>query len=286
MTSCLLPYTPNPFWKGSSFFPFRVDLFSEGRKNSFDRVVSPESVSVLKLISDCGFNHWCSQKGIIFTHTQEKSQKLCLELLPKSGLLFKERICSKKEQLLSFKSSPYGKEAKCFMLIPLYHEYFSYAYYVHVYDNCNKNFLNNYSAMGKFSRWQLDDIFLTFPRNRNWYIMQIVSLNCLLRIQFAWSVKSYFLGKIRKTIYQNVICGSLYLAIISTDLSLYTPGNQSTCTLSEYYWTINWPVPVDKLTVCKQTPEAKVIMFTVSLYFHFTFCQISETVICCGIECR
>ena len=33
------------------------------------------------------------------------------------------------------------------------------------------------------------------------------------------------------------------------------PGNRSTCALSEYYWTINWPVLVDKLTVCKQTPE-------------------------------
>ena len=32
--------------KGSKFFPFRVDPFSEGRQSNFDRVVSPESVSI------------------------------------------------------------------------------------------------------------------------------------------------------------------------------------------------------------------------------------------------
>ena len=30
----------------SKFFPFSVYLFSEGRQNNFDRVVSPESVSI------------------------------------------------------------------------------------------------------------------------------------------------------------------------------------------------------------------------------------------------
>ena len=39
-------------------------------------------------------------------------------------LLFKERICSRREQILSFKSSPYGKEAKHFMVIILYYKYF------------------------------------------------------------------------------------------------------------------------------------------------------------------
>ena len=32
--------------RGSKFFPFRVDPFSEGRQNSFDKVASFESVSV------------------------------------------------------------------------------------------------------------------------------------------------------------------------------------------------------------------------------------------------
>ena len=31
---------------GSTFFPFRVDPFSEWDKNSLDRVVSPENVSI------------------------------------------------------------------------------------------------------------------------------------------------------------------------------------------------------------------------------------------------
>ena len=30
----------------SKFFPFRVDSFSEGRQNNFDRVTYPEGVSV------------------------------------------------------------------------------------------------------------------------------------------------------------------------------------------------------------------------------------------------
>ena len=31
---------------GSKFFPFRVNPFSEGRLNNFDRIVSAESVSI------------------------------------------------------------------------------------------------------------------------------------------------------------------------------------------------------------------------------------------------
>ena len=52
VTSCMLFCTPNPFWKrvcskrkefapkGSKFFPFRVDPFSEGSQNNFDRAAS------------------------------------------------------------------------------------------------------------------------------------------------------------------------------------------------------------------------------------------------------
>ena len=32
--------------QGSQFFPFRGDLFSEGRQNYFDRVASPKRVSI------------------------------------------------------------------------------------------------------------------------------------------------------------------------------------------------------------------------------------------------
>ena len=56
-------------------------------------------------------SQWRSQNGIIFTHIQENLDKICLELSQKWGLLLKERICSQREQILSFKSSPYLKEA-------------------------------------------------------------------------------------------------------------------------------------------------------------------------------
>ena len=71
---------------------------------------------------------WRSQNGF-FTHTQEKFWKLCLESLSKSGLLFRERICSQREQILSFKSNPYDKGAKYFVLLSLYYKSVSYACY-------------------------------------------------------------------------------------------------------------------------------------------------------------
>ena len=49
---------------------------------------------------------WRSKNGIIFKHIQDNLKKVSLVLLPKYGLLLKERICSQKEQILSFKSSP------------------------------------------------------------------------------------------------------------------------------------------------------------------------------------
>ena len=51
------------------------------------------------------------------------------------------------------------------------------------------------------------------------------------------------------TINQKGVSGCVPVYCISP---LSMPGNRSTCSLSEYYWTINCPVPVDKLTVCKQ----------------------------------
>ena len=57
------------------------------------------------------------------------------------------------------------------------------------------------STLGKiFSRRQIDDIFLIFPRKQD----LTFQANCLLRRQFAWNVKSCFLGKIRKT--KETIC--------------------------------------------------------------------------------
>ena len=68
-----------------------------------------------------------------------------------------------------------------------------------------------YHSLGIFSRWQIDNIFLIFPRKQdltfhaNCLLIPrkqdlIFHANCLLRRQFAWNVKSCFLGKIRKNI--------------------------------------------------------------------------------------
>ena len=65
--------------------------------------------------------------------------------------------------------------------------------------------INLYHSLGIFSRRQIDDIFLIFPSKQD----LTFHANCLLWRQFAWNVKSYFLGKIRK-IFQNVICWKFY----------------------------------------------------------------------------
>ena len=66
-------------------------------------------------------------------------------------------------------------------------------------------YFNLYHSLGIFSRRQNDDIFLIFPRKQD----LTFHANCLLRRQFAWNVKSCFLGKIRK-IFQNVVCWKFY----------------------------------------------------------------------------
>ena len=64
---------------------------------------------------------------------------------------------------------------------------------------------NLYHSLGIFSRRQIDDIFLIFPRKQD----LTFHANCLLRRQFAWNVISCFLRKIRK-IFQNVVCWKFY----------------------------------------------------------------------------
>ena len=60
---------------------------------------------------------------------------------------------------------------------------------------------NTYSAMGKFSRGQIDDIFfIDFSQKIGFYISCKLSTR-----QFARNVKSFFKEKIRK-IFQNVVC--------------------------------------------------------------------------------
>ena len=66
-------------------------------------------------------------------------------------------------------------------------------------------YINLYHSLGIFSRRQIDDIFLIFPRKQD----LTFHANCLLRRQFAWNVISCFLRKIRK-IFQNVVCWKFY----------------------------------------------------------------------------
>ena len=65
-----------------------------------------------------------------------------------------------------------------------------------------------YQAMGRFSKYQTDDIFLIFlkKKNRTWHFMQ----NCLIKKQFARSLKSYFLGKWEKKKYIKMSSAEIF----------------------------------------------------------------------------
>ena len=58
-----------------------------------------------------------------------------------------------------------------------------------------------FSFLTNFSRRQIDDIHLIFPRKEVWYFMQIVSY-----LEILHEMSEYiFQGKIRKIV-QNVVC--------------------------------------------------------------------------------
>ena len=54
--------------------------------------------------------------------------------------------------------------------------------------------------------------------------------NCLLRRQFAWSVKSYFLGKVRK-IFQNFVCWNFHpgCKVLKSQRSQFTSKISELC---------------------------------------------------------
>ena len=62
------------------------------------------------------------------------------KIASKLGATLKERICSHREQILSFKSSPYGKEEKHFMLLPLYRKYF-FTHVTHMRNMRNERYV-------------------------------------------------------------------------------------------------------------------------------------------------
>ena len=67
------------------------------------------------------------------------------------------------------------------------------------------NNFNLYYSLGLFSRWQINDSFLIFPRK----LELTFHANSLQWRQFTWNVKSSFLGKMRK-VFQNVTCKRFY----------------------------------------------------------------------------
>ena len=86
-----------------------------------------------------------------------------------------------------------------------------------------------------FSR-RHSEIFLIFPENRILYYMQIDTICMSKLIQFAWSIKYCFLGRIRKNI---SVCRLLKILPECQALNkIYT------CTM--YYWHNCWWTSVKK----------------------------------------
>ena len=55
-------------------------------------------------------------------------------------------------------------------------------------------FIKFYQSLGKFTRWEIGDIFLIFPRKED----LTLHANCLQWRQFACNVKTFFLEKKKK----------------------------------------------------------------------------------------
>ena len=116
-------------------------------------------------------------------------------------------------------------------------------------------YINLYHSLGIFSRWQTDDIFLIFPRKQD----LTFQANCLLRRQFAWNVKSCFLGKIRK-IFQNVICWKFY----------------PECEALNYIAILNFS-KIPKLFYCLQNSGIKVkTILKIKKIWFFFFCFLQS----------
>ena len=95
----------------------------------------------------------------------------------------------------------------------------------------HNNFLDTpYLALLAFIiRRQNDNIFLIFPRKLN----LTVHADCLCRRQFAWNVKVFFLGKIRK-VFQNVVCWNYYPTCSGLNSSYTLISTQSIVLISTH----------------------------------------------------
>ena len=94
--------------------------------------------------------------------------------------------------------------------------------------------LKSMLTLGKLSRRQTDDIFRIFPGK---YALTFHA-NCLLRRQFAWSVKAYFLEKLRK-IFQNITCWNFYHKWLSVKVTngLWLSFRKNA---DRKWWIISW----------------------------------------------
>ena len=93
--------------------------------------------------------------------------------------------------------------------------------YVHI-SQVNKKSRWYYTCNYRFI-WRL---LIFFPVNRLWPFLQIVTWR-----QFAWKIKAYFLGKIRK-IFHNifVVCWKFYPAGLKEDTIIINPKFPNTLT--------------------------------------------------------
>ena len=103
---------------------------------------------------------------------------------------------------------------------------------------------NLYHSLGIFSRRQTGDIFLIFPRKQD----LTLHANCLLRRQFAWNVKSCFLGKIRK-IFQNVVCWKFYPECYALTLSVLKTIPNTFASVQVSTSDLNWRALVSNTVI-------------------------------------
>ena len=90
-------------------------------------------------------------------------------------------------------------------------------------------FFNLYHSLGEFSRWQINDIFLIFPRKQDLTFLT----NCLQWRHFVGNVKTCFQGKNKKNL---SICRLLKILLRVHTVHQYTLKN----VLCLNYWVVLW----------------------------------------------
>ena len=109
--------------------------------------------------------------------------------------------------------------------------------------------------------------FLIFPSKLD----LTIHANCLLRRQFAWSVKSYFLGKIRK-IFQNIVCWNFYpvFKVYSVQiLSVNTMASDEVLFSSKKVWYFSYfTMKIYVVGIHQKCLDEVLLMNTHNICFH------------------